>query len=67
MIIGDVRRELFPNDVGGKQTLNIGQASQIAQKEAASPGSAKSLVTSAHALSAKNHAPTAVIILSLKI
>jgi hypothetical protein len=67
MIIGDIRRELFASDMGGKQTLNIGQASQIAQKETASPGSAESFVTSAHASPAKNHAPTALIILSLKL
>jgi hypothetical protein len=61
MIIGDMRRELFSNDLGGKQTLNIGQASQIAQKKTASPGSAESFVTSAHAPPAKNHAPTVLL------
>jgi hypothetical protein len=38
----------FTNDVGGEQTLNIGKASKITQKEPAFPGSPVSSVTSAH-------------------
>jgi hypothetical protein len=56
------------NGVGGEQTLDIGKAGEIAQIVAPSPGSAVSSVPSAHNVTRqKRHAPTASIILSLKI
>jgi hypothetical protein len=43
-----MRGEPLANDVGGEQTLNIGKASQVAQKVAPSLGSAASFATSTH-------------------
>jgi hypothetical protein len=48
IIIGDIRGVPLAADIAGEQTLNIGKASEIAQRIVPSAGSAISFVTSAH-------------------
>jgi hypothetical protein len=47
-VIGSIGGGLLARDIGGKQTLNVGKAGEIAQEVTPFPGSAISSVTRTH-------------------